>query len=184
MGSAWIAVIGTLGGVAVTALAGLGTAVLVGHQQQAAEETRFRHETGQRIRDERRAIFVEYLAAYEAALGRAHQAFNSSVQPAFGEVVESRPFETVAEAEMGRVNQAYLTITITALRDTRKAASKCNDVLWKIGNAATSGDERAFNLAVESGHEPRHALQAAMRKELGVANDPEIPGDRMVTITN
>lgn len=129
MGSAWIAVIGMLGGVATTALAGLGTAVLVGRQQQAADETRFRHETGQRSRDERRTIFVEYLAAYGDALGRAHQAFNSSVRAAFGEVAELRPFETVAEAEMGRVNQAYLTITITALRDTRRAASMCNDVL-------------------------------------------------------
>jgi hypothetical protein len=184
VGSAWIAVIGTLGGVAVTALAGLGTAVLVGRQQQAVEQTRFRQETGQKIREERRTIFVEYLAAYDAALGRAHQVFNSSVPAAFDEVAEPRPFETVAETEMGRVNQAYLTITITALRETREAASECTGVLWEIGNAAMSGDRLAFNLAVENGREPRHTLQAAMRKELDVVDDTEILGDSAVAVTN
>lgn len=168
MASAWIAVIGTLGGVALTAVAGLLTAVLAGRQRRAAAQTQFRQETGQRIRDERRAVFVEYLAAYDAALGRAHQVFNAPDRAAYGEGESFRPFETVAEAEMGRVNQAYLTMTITASGKTREAASECTSALWKIGNAAMSGDEAVFNRAVEDAREPRRVLLAAMRKELGV----------------
>src|SRR5215472_3278809 len=102
MSDSWIAVIGTLGGVAVTALAGLVTAVVVGRQQRAAIEIQFRHETGRRIREERRTIFVEYLTAFDSALGKAHQVFTSPVQAALKEAAGTQPFAAVAQAEMTR----------------------------------------------------------------------------------
>ena len=168
MESAWIAVIGTLGGVAVTAVAGLLTALLVGRQQRAAAERKFQHDTGQKIREERRSTFVEYLSAYDAGMGKARQVFNSRAESEPEEVTSLKPFETVADPEMARVSQAYLTITITASGETREAADECTGALWKVGNAAMSGDESAFNLALEDAHAPRRALRAAMRKELGI----------------
>jgi gas vesicle protein len=59
MNTAWIAVIGTLGGVAVTAAAGLLTAMVTGRQQQATLERQFQQQTNSKVREERRAIFVE-----------------------------------------------------------------------------------------------------------------------------
>jgi hypothetical protein len=103
--SAWIAVIGTLGGVALTATAGLLTAMLSGRQQQEALSRQFRQEDNRKIREERRAIFVEYLTAYDAALGRAYQVVNNLHASARStSTPEGRPFETVAEKEMARLN--------------------------------------------------------------------------------
>ena len=69
---------------------------------------------------------------------------------------------------MANINQAYLTITITASAETREAANECTGVIWKIGNAAMSGNRDDFNYALESAREPRRRLRVAMRKELGV----------------
>jgi hypothetical protein len=168
LGNSWIAVIGTLGGVALTAVAGLLTAVLVSRQQRAAAETQFRHETVQKVREERRTIFVEYLAAFDTALGKAHQVFTSPVQAVSNQAAGPQPFAAVAGPEMGRVNQAYLTVTITAMTETRQAARESVDALWKAGNAAMSGDETAYKLEVENAHGASRVLRAAMRKELDI----------------
>jgi hypothetical protein len=109
---------------------------------------RRRRQTVQKVREERQMIFVEYLAAFDAALGKAHQAFASPVQAASNEAAGQHPFATVAQAEMGRVSQAYLTVTITAGAETREAAKACVDALWKAGNAAVSGDEAAYKLTL------------------------------------
>lgn len=169
MNSAWIAVVGTLGGVGLTAAAGLLTAMLTGRQRQETVERQFHHEEIQKIREERRAIFVEYLAAYDTAMGRAYRVMNDShVSAVTDSVHKGQPFETVAEEEMAGVNRAYLTITITASDETRQAADDCTGSLWRIGNAAMSEDRGAFDREVENAREPRRILRAAMRKELNV----------------
>ena len=168
MSTAWIAVAGTLGGVVVTAAAGLLTAMLTGRHQRTTLERQFQQEADNRIHDERRSVFVDYLKAYDDAMGRAHSIMNSGPTAASPQADRPPPFETEAEAEMSRVNQTYLLISITALRDTREAASDCTGTLWRIGNAAMSGDKESFNREVEAAHEPRRRLRAAMRRELGV----------------
>jgi hypothetical protein len=166
--SAWIAVAGTLGGVAVTAVAGLFTAMLVGRQQRAALERQFQQETEKQIREERRAIFVDYLKAYDVAEARAFAVINSPAPTVLTQPDVPRPFETVAEMEVGNVNKAFLTLTITASGETCQAASECTGTLRIIGNAAMSGDVERFNREIETAREHMRHLRAAMRKELGV----------------
>jgi len=96
---------------------------------------------------------VDYLKAYDVALGKAYSIMNADNSAGSAQADVSRPFEAVAEAEMGMVNQAYLTITITGSRETREAAGECTGALWRIGNAAMSGDEKEFNREVESARE-------------------------------
>jgi gas vesicle protein len=168
LNTAWIAVIGTLGGVAVTAAAGLLTATLTGRHQRATLERQFQQEADNRIHDERRSVFVDYLKAYDDAIGRAHSIMNLGATVVSPQADRAPPFETEAAAEMSRVNQAYLMITITALGDTRKAARDCTGTLWRIGRAAISGDKESFDREVEAAREPRERLRAAMRRELDV----------------
>ena len=74
-------------------------------------------------------------------MGRAYQVVNDShVSTVPDAARKGRPFETVADEELARVNRAYLTITITASDDTRQAADECTGSLWRIGNAAMSED--------------------------------------------
>jgi hypothetical protein len=70
---------------------------------------------------------------------------------------------------MGYVNQAYLTITITASREqTREAAAESTSKLWRVGNAAMSGDKDSYEREVEASREPWRRLRDEMRKELDV----------------
>ena len=102
-------------------------------------------------------------------MGWAYQVMNSSRSSAPPDSAGTgQPFETVADKEMSDLNQAYLTITITASAETREAADKCTGSIWRIGNAAMSGDEEVFNREVEDGRDPIRTLRAAMRHELGI----------------
>jgi hypothetical protein len=64
MDPAWIAVLGTLGGVIVTSITGVSVGVLTTRGQQLSVERQRSHETAEHRRAERRDTFVEFLAAY------------------------------------------------------------------------------------------------------------------------
>jgi hypothetical protein len=64
MNSAWIAVIGTLGGVVVTALSAVLVAWLTTRSQHLTLDRQRDHDIAEHRRAERREIFIEYLAAY------------------------------------------------------------------------------------------------------------------------
>jgi hypothetical protein len=169
LNSAWIAVLGTLGGVTVTATAGLLTAMLTARQQRATLERQIQRETKDKLREERRVAFVDYLKAYDTAMGKAQGVMDSRDSTPSVQADLPRPFETVAETEMGYVNQAYLTITITASREqTREAAAESTSKLWRVGNAAMSGDKESYEREVEASREPWRRLRDEMRKELDV----------------
>jgi hypothetical protein len=61
--AAWIAVIGTLGGVLITALTGITTAMLTARFQARASVRQIQVETVRLLRAEKRDIFVQYLEA-------------------------------------------------------------------------------------------------------------------------
>ena len=77
MNTAWIVVIGTLSGVAVTAVTGLIGARLTINSQRDQARAQRNHEARNKLRDERRAAFVAYLSAYQALLGRALEAMEN-----------------------------------------------------------------------------------------------------------
>jgi hypothetical protein len=64
MNPAWIAVIGTLGGVVVTALSAVMVAWLITRSQRFTLDRQRDHDIAEHRRAERREIFIEYLAAY------------------------------------------------------------------------------------------------------------------------
>jgi hypothetical protein len=122
-------VIGTLGGVVVTAAAGPATAMITGRQQRASLERKLQQDVAGKIRDERRTAFMEYLKAYDVAMGKAYSVLNAYQPRTPGQPLRPPAFEIVAETEMASVNRAYLMITITASGQTREAAGECTATL-------------------------------------------------------
>jgi hypothetical protein len=176
--SAWATVIGTLGGVIITAAAGLATAVITVRHQRAEAQRRDREASRRGLRDERRTVFVEFLSAYDAVFSCAVQIageVDAGARPrvAAPEVAEQLAFERDARAEIAAVRQAYLTLTITAGEKTREAADSCTESLWALGEAAYEGSNAArFRKAVEESGAPRQRLREAMRDELGIEAAP------------
>ena len=158
MEAAWIAVIGTLGGVALTALTSLLSARLTVNSQREAAASQRLHEARNKLRDERRAAFVNYLSAYQALNHRAVQKIEASHTPDgpgwFG------------EKERGSFSRAYQELLITADRtETIDAARAATAALWDMVKAVQSGPN-AFRDADKRAQAPRRQLRAAMRDEL------------------
>jgi hypothetical protein len=158
MEAAWIAVIGTLGGVALTALASLLSARLAANSQRAAAGAQRLHEARNKLRDERRAAFVSYLTAYQALTSRAVEKIEAP--PASGEIVR------FGDKERNAFSRAYQELLITADRpETIDAARAATATLWDAVRAVPAGRE-AFRAAEQLTQEPRRRLREEMRKEL------------------
>jgi hypothetical protein len=158
MEAAWIAVIGTLGGVALTALTSLLTARLTVNSQRAAADSQRLHEARNKLRDERRAAFITYLAAYQAL---SHRAIEKMEAPD-----TSDDTDWFGDEERGSFSRAYQELLITADRTgTVDAARAATATLWDMVRAVQSGPE-AFRDAEQRAQAPRRQLRAAMRDEL------------------
>jgi ADP-ribosylglycohydrolase len=158
MEAAWIAVIGTLGGVLLTAVASLLSARLTVNSQRAAAASQRLHEARNKLRDERRAAFVTYLSAYQAL---AHRAIEKIETP---HSADDRG--RFGEEERGSFSRAYQELLITAdSPETVDAARAATATLWDMVQAVQSGPE-AFREAEGRAQAPRRQLRAAMRDEL------------------
>lgn len=158
MEAAWIAVIGTLGGVALTALTSLLTARLTVNSQRAAAASERLHQARDKLRDERRAAFITYLAAYQAL---AHRAIEKIEAPQ-----SSESPGRFGEEERGSFSRAYQELLITADRpETVDAARAATATLWDMIQAVESGPE-AFRDAESRAQAPRRQLRTEMRNEL------------------
>lgn len=161
----WIVVVGTLGGVLITAVASLLSVRQTQRAQQQAAESQRAHEVWARLREERRTTFVGYFVAYQALLARAI------------EVVESDTHEEgrFGDEEREMFTRAYNELLITAEQsDTLDAARRATAALWDAVRAATMGAE-TFGEMDERAREPRRELRNAMRAEL--ANRVTTGGD-------
>jgi hypothetical protein len=168
--TAWIAVIGTLSGVALTAITGLIGARLTINSQRDQARAQRDHEARNKIRDERRGAFVAYLSAYQALLGRALEAMeNPALKPAEDlsradggtNIVATR----YAEQERRDFTRAYEHLLITADRpETIEAARDATAKLWDIIRAV--GSQESFDIAEERARAPRRMLRQRMREEL------------------
>jgi hypothetical protein len=170
--NSWIVVIGTLGGVVVTATAGLITAYLSSRQRVAEAEHQARLERQRQIRDERRAIFVEYLSAYRTMYSRALEIAAQGGAPDNSSVTQVRVamklFERTATAEALEYSRTYYTVTISASKETREAADEATRTLWELAAAAVTGNQPAVEEADSNTAEPRRRLRSAMRADLGI----------------
>jgi hypothetical protein len=158
MNATWIAVIGTLGGVALTALATLLSARLTVSSQRSAAAAQRLHEARNKLRDERRATFVSYLAAYQALYSRAVEKIETS--PSSAEI------DRFGDDERDAFSRAYQELLITAeLPETTEAARAATAALWDLVRAVHS-DLTEFREAEERAQGPRRRLRAEMREEL------------------
>ncbi len=152
MDAAWIAVIGTLGGVALTALASLQSARLTVNSQRAAAQRL--HDAHEKLRDERRAAFVTYLSAYQALNSRAVEKIEG---PSAHDVVGR-----FGDKESNAFSRAYQELLIMAERpETVEAARVATAALWEMVEAVPSGVE-AFREAEQRAQAPRRRFRAEM----------------------
>lgn len=122
MDSAWVAVIGTLGGVIVTSVTAVtvGWLTLRGQRQSAALQ--WTRDLSERRRDERRETFVEFFAAYSEL---REKILAAHVQ---GDMA-GKPLAMVYPAEVARFSRAYQALRIFSSAPTGEAASKCSSHL-------------------------------------------------------
>lgn len=158
MDAAWIAVIGTLGGVALTALASLAQRAAHLEQPAGAATAQRLHDAHEKLRDERRGAFVSYLSAYQALNSRAVEKIEDpSAHEAIGRF---------GDKERNAFSRAYQELLITAERpETVEAARAATAALWDMVQAVSSGVE-AFRDAEQRAQAPRRRLRAEMRDEL------------------
>ncbi|GAA4911096.1 hypothetical protein [Actinomycetospora succinea] len=169
--SAWIAVVGTLGGVLITAIASLLSARQTQRAQRDASESQRAHEVWARLREERRATFVGYFVAYQALLARALEA------------VEADPDQDgrFGDEERELFTRAYNELLITAEQTaTLAAARRATAALWEVVRAVPAG-HAVFDDAEEQARTPRRELREAMRSELA---DPNRQAERRPPVTS
>lgn len=170
MSSAWIVVIGTLGGVLVTATAGIVTAYLSGRQRITEAKYQAAVEQEKQIRNERRDIYVDYLTTYRSMYSRAHALAADGGCADQVNANTSRValwvFEHVATKEVLDFSRSFYALSICAGQATREAADEATATLWDLAHACVMGDQAAVAEADSKTHEPRRRLRAAMLADL------------------
>lgn len=166
MDPALIAVIGTLGGVVITAGAGVITTQATGRNQRELTRAQLAHDEAKSLRQERRASFVEFLEAYDQVFRKAQ------TQMADADSDPTSTFQNAAKAEMHRLTRAYLVVTITAGAAVRTTAGDALRTMWQLGDAVAAADQKKFKRAIGQARAPRHRVRAAMRAELDVEETP------------
>ena len=161
MDVAWIAVIGTLGGVVVTSASGIVVGWLTMRGQRRNINIQRMHEVSEHRRGERRETFVEYLAAY-SELREKVLAMHEQDPPMTRSLAEIYP------TEVARFSRAYQALRIFCAPPTGEAAHDCSSHLWNLADAARRGDAETFARDRDEGRRLRRALRTAMQHELGV----------------
>jgi hypothetical protein len=168
--NSWIVVIGTLGGVLLTATAGIVTAYLSGRQRITEAKYQAAVEQNRQVRNERRDIYVDYFSTYRTMYSRAHalaadggRADQVHVNTARGPLWV---FENIATEEVLDFSRSFYALSICASEATREAADEATSTLWKLAGACVMGDQAAVEEADSETHEPRRRLRAAMLADL------------------
>lgn len=162
MDPAWIAVIGTLGGVVVTSASAIVVGWLTMRGQRRTAALHRLHDVSEHRRTERRETFVEYLAAY-SELREKILGITQREQPTTTALLELYP------AEVTRFSRAYQALRIFSSPPTGEAAHNCSSHLWALADAVRRGDKVAVAQDREEGRRLRRELRAAMQVELGVS---------------
>lgn len=160
MDPSWIAVIGTLGGVIVTATSAVAVAGLTTRNQRVTLDRQRDHELAEHRRAERRETFIDYLAAY-SELREKILALHEQPPPRTAPLAEQFP------AEVARFSRAYQALRIFSNRATGQAAHDCSSHLWDLADAVRRNDIPAIAHDRDEGRRLRRILRTAMQHELG-----------------
>src|SRR4051812_12546993 len=125
MDPAWIAVIGTLGGVIVTATSAVAVASLTTRSQRLTLDRQRDHDLSEHRRAERRETFIDYPAAY-SELRQKILALNEQPPPHAAHLAEQFP------VEVARFSRAYQALRIFSNPTTGQAAHDCSSHLWSL----------------------------------------------------
>ena len=161
-GSAWFALAGALGGVALTGVIGLVTAVLTHRWSEQARTEAERKELMRTMRDQRREVCHDFLVAtnlFWDALDRLYQ------RACRGETVDS--FEHL-RATNTTMQNAYVDVTITCGARIRRLADSYHAKLYELRPVAEAAEKDNWASLNENQRQVRNDLRDAMRAELGV----------------
>jgi hypothetical protein len=160
--SAWFALAGALGGVALTGLLGLVTAVLTHRWAEQARVDTYRKEEMRVIRDQRREVSHNFLVATNLFWQALDQLYQKACR---GEEVDS--FEHLRAANSA-MQDAYVDLTITCGAGVRNVADVYHQKLYDLRPAAQAADKDNWPDLNEKQRQARRDLREAMRVELGV----------------
>lgn len=161
-GSAWFALAGALGGVALTGVIGLVTAALTHRWSEQARTEVDRKELTRVMRNQRREACHAFLVATNSfwdALDKLYQ------RASRGEKVDS--FEHLRAANTVMQN-TYVDLTITCGAKVRRLADYYHAKLYELRPAAQAAEEDNWTSLNEIQRQARAELRDAMRAELGV----------------
>ncbi len=160
--SAWFALGGALGAVALTGVISLVTSML-NHRwsNQDRIQTQREHEIST-IRDQRREACHSYLVGTSR--------YYRSIDRMYRKAISKEPFhpyDDVREAITG-MQDAYVYLTISAGAEVRHLAQSYNKTLYDLADAAREGNsEKWIELKGET-QRARDRVRSAMRAELDV----------------
>jgi hypothetical protein len=165
MDAAVIAVVGTISGVIVTAIAGILTAIISGRNQRALSEMQAERETRKAEAAARRADFTAFLKAYDDVYAGGEALFS---QAATLQGLDPRKelFDQIRSFK-----QAHLILSITSAPAVWHASNLCLRSMWGFLDAAVTGDQELYEAAVERATDPREQVRAAMREQLNAVED-------------
>jgi hypothetical protein len=166
--AAIIAVIGTLGGVLITAAAGIITATLTARNQRALVATQAEQERRKTELIDRRADFGRFLQAYDDVFAGGEDLFARAKRGATGLDPRKELFKQIRAFK-----QAHLILSITAPSAVWNASDRCLGSIWHLLDAAVTGDEAQFEHAVQETRQPRNQVRVAMRAEFGIIEPAE-----------
>jgi hypothetical protein len=163
---AWITVIGTLGGVVVTALLGVITVLLTQRSQYRRTEQEHRFQVERELRTAQRDSFVRYIVSAQNVFDRAADLYvkNRAVPLDIGEFVLHPPrdlAEVLARNETCRVEALLL-----AGEQVRAALRDYDDQLKAFWKAVGSGTESDRSETWKSETTAYHRLIAIMQADV------------------
>jgi hypothetical protein len=166
-------VVGTLAGVLITAVAGLITTVVTLRDQRQVASDQASLQLTQRVRDDRKEAFVEYLSAYRLMLDSAQKIASNdefaNLREREGNATTPRRFEMAFPEVASQYGRSYYMLQIIAGSETREAAKKANDALWKLAQGSFSVSKEEFQALDLDTSRTRKDMRNAMRSDLGVS---------------
>jgi hypothetical protein len=161
-GSAWVALAGALGGVAVTGSLSLATAALTRRWGEQSRVRADREQETRAMRDQEREACHNYLVATNSFYQAVDQVYRRTGR---NEQFDQREH---ARAAITALQDTYVYLTISAGADVRKLARDYNVALYELEKAAQHADHGEWPELERETHRARRELREAMRTELGV----------------
>jgi len=160
--SAWFALAGALGGVALAGVMGLVTAVLTHRWAEQARVDTYHKEQMHAISEQRREVSHNFLVATNSFWQALDQLYQKACR---GEEVD--PLEYLRTANTA-LQDAYVDLTITCGARVRNTADIYHQKLYDLRPAAQAADKDNWSDLNEGQRQARRDLREAMRVELGV----------------